>query len=183
MQRIFKEFIGRWNINRKIIHKLVADNPNNTNTQSCLLSAPTTTTTPPNLKSFGEQKMTVTGSATFVPLDNDSNTLRYTEEGVLEQEDTGARYPVNQKYIYRYDEQADRISVYFDETPERLLHTLIIDQPQPQPNTLFATGHHPCGDDTYNATYQFEMPQHRFTLTYNVSGPNKNYQMSTIFTK
>jgi hypothetical protein len=45
-----------------------------------------------------------------------------------------------------------------------------------------ATGRYLCGSDSYLANYHF-IEDNKFTLTYIVQGPYKNYTISTIFEK
>ncbi|WP_392506716.1 DUF6314 family protein [Rickettsia sp. 2024-CO-Wats] len=44
--------------------------------------------------------------------------------------------------------------------------------------SIQATGSHRCGKDQYNATYVFLYP---FTLSYQVLGPQKDYNINTVF--
>lgn len=49
-------------------------------------------------------------------------------------------------------------------------------------NTVKAIGNHLCGNDRYNATYIFLNPD-LFTLDYQVLGPQKDYNISTVFNR
>ncbi|GAM29118.1 hypothetical protein SAMD00019534_122940, partial [Acytostelium subglobosum LB1] len=184
MLKLFQSFIGKWSFHRDIAHFApglgAASMPSAAAGASCTLgnprsstsssSIPTTSTNP-----FGVERMTVDGQASFTTMtsQDDANSLQYEESGILISNDN-AGTPVNQRYIYRY--QDDRIHVYFDAVPNdgRLLHSLDFI------NSNLATGHHWCPPDTYDATYEFVNP-HEFHLTYCVQGPKKNYKMTTVF--
>ena len=86
----------------------------------------------------------------------------------------GKQFDTTRAYIYRFKD--DTIHAYFHETPERLFHTLdrISDQS--------ATADHTCEKDRYAGIYTFIRPE-EFHLEYRVFGPNKNYEMKTVYTK
>eukprot|EP01132_Coremiostelium_polycephalum_P003986 gene3986-4987_t len=185
MLKLFQSFSGKWSFHRDIVHKAIASHTTSTVSSSINVGGGGGSCPASNGGNFGfgEQHMTVTGTAIFIPQDDDQspqspqliNTYKYNEEGILKQSD-GNSFNVTQRYIYRYNKDDDKICVLFDEKPERLLHSLDFI------NSSLAMGHHLCGSDHYDATYQFISPR-EFKLTYSVVGPRKNYKISTIFIK
>ena len=113
---------------------------------------------------------TVEGEATFKRSATEKNLLHYREDG--EWISKNGLNKVHREYLYQY--QNEKISAYFAEQKDRLLHTLEF-----QKNGL-ATAKHLCACDLYAATYQFHNPD-EFELTYRVEGPKKNYTMTTLF--
>ncbi|KAN0024134.1 hypothetical protein ACTFIV_008532 [Dictyostelium citrinum] len=163
MLKVFQSFAGKWSFNRNIVHKSVIDV-----SQQFTFS----TVDKNNDNNINNNISIVTGTASFEQLDNEFS-YRYQEEGILKQPDN-TTFNISQRYIYRLKD--DMISVYFDERPERLFHTLNFD------NSSLAKGHHLCGNDTYDAVYQLISPK-EFKLTYSVLGPKKNYKITTTFSK
>ena len=88
----------------------------------------------------------IVGTAAFKRSATENNLLHYREEGELKSEN-GESFQVYREYLYRY--QNDRISVFFAEETERLLHTLEFQ------DTTIAKARHLCSCDVYDATYEF----------------------------
>ena len=66
--------------------------------------------------------------------------------------------------------------------PGGLLHKLQFYSDQTANKALKAAGIHYCARDVYKAHYLFTNPQ-QFQLTYQVTGPRKDYTMETTFHK
>ncbi|HJD56041.1 MAG TPA: DUF6314 family protein [Rickettsia endosymbiont of Pyrocoelia pectoralis] len=77
---------------------------------------------------------------------------------------------------YKYIFENNNIIKYFTDKESSLFYKLDFVS-----NTK-AIGSHLCGQDQYNATYIFVNPD-SFSLTYEVLGPQKNFNISTIFTR
>lgn len=116
--------------------------------------------------------------------------LHYQERGVLTT-DKGEKLDSNKEYLYRYEN--DAISVFFKEKIPRLFHTLTFDEHINYP--FKATASHLCECestktlpqefrkfDSYEATYVF-FNKGKFSLSYKIEGPKKNYQIDSTFTK
>ncbi|KAK5579355.1 hypothetical protein RB653_009037 [Dictyostelium firmibasis] len=164
MLKVFQSFAGKWSFNRNIVHKSIVD----TSQQFTFSSFDRNN----NNNNNNNNTSIVTGTASFNQLE-DEFSYQYQEEGILKQPDN-TEFNVSQRYIYRFKD--DIITVYFDEKPERLFHTLNFD------NSSLAKGHHLCGKDTYDSIYQFVSPK-EFKLIYSVLGPKKNYKITTTFIK
>jgi hypothetical protein len=115
----------------------------------------------------------VEGMASFRKKADYPDVLLYKEEGVFIPSN-GKPLNFSQEYEYHYSKE--KISVFFARERDRLLFALEF----VEHNKAF--GAHQCGYDTYRATYQFRLPE-AFELTCVVEGPNKDYQIKTIFKK
>ena len=108
------------------------------------------------------------GRAVFTTLKQ--NLLKYREEGVQESGVTFFR-----EYFYQHQDQA--IVIYFDEQFSRPFQNLTFKDLQVQ-------SEHLCGCDVYKGIYDFrEIAFGKFTITYEVEGPNKKYVTYTQYTK
>jgi hypothetical protein len=112
------------------------------------------------------------GVAIFSEKGADDESL-YREEGFLTTE-AKTKHAFWKEYIYRLC--GGQIQVFFKENPPRLFHTLRFGKERE------AQGEHLCLLDQYKATYYFENAK-VFSLSYQVLGPSKNYQIYTTFTK
>ena len=116
------------------------------------------------------------GVAHFVPAEN--GCLRYTEEGVLTPDGVG---PVQSRRTYLYKIDDGRIDVLFDESPPRLFHS-IEDFQDSGSDVVSHESMHVCGQDTYRSTYEFRSDK-SFVIRHRVTGPRKNYVMTTVYTR
>lgn len=98
-------------------------------------------------------------------------TLHYNEEGKLTL-DTGPVLDAGQKYTYRL-ENGQIIVDYSDGRP---FHVLDFS------SSKEACGEHLCGQDFYKAAYDFEGPD-AFTVKWDVKGPQKDYTITTQYTR
>ncbi|MGV2433082.1 MAG UNVERIFIED_CONTAM: DUF6314 family protein [Rickettsiaceae bacterium] len=103
------------------------------------------------------------GIAAFSLSGND--LLLYHEKINLVNLQTQLEASGHQKYKYRHDLSKDKIVKYFDD--EKLFYELHL-----KSNTAY--GEHLCSQDNYKANYLFDS-QDRFSLYYEVKGPNKDY--------
>ena len=121
------------------------------------------------------------GRASFQPWGKE--VLYYQEQGWATFSNSKARY-AHRAYAYVYDQGT--LAVYFWDQkykqPAELLHTLQFHSPQPDRQTIMATGTHGCAEDIYRACYLFINPQ-QFQLTYQVQGPHKDYTIASHFSK
>ncbi|KAF2280792.1 uncharacterized protein EI97DRAFT_8519 [Westerdykella ornata] len=107
----------------------------------------------------------------------------YIEEGTFTLEN-GFSFSASRRYVYRYNEETDRISTYFvDEdrkSAERIFNELVFERP-PEGDTekgWLAKSDHWCSPDTYKSSCEFRFrgaALDTFGITYEVSGPNKDY--------
>ncbi|WP_040255987.1 DUF6314 family protein [Rickettsia hoogstraalii] len=102
------------------------------------------------------------------------NELIYKEELQIHYNDYDHQILANKEY--RYILENNNIVKYFAKAENSLFHRLdFIDNSR-------ATGSHLRGSDEYNATYIFLNPD-SFTLNYQVLGPQKDYNINTVFNR
>ncbi|AFC71000.1 hypothetical protein MC5_03280 [Rickettsia australis str. Cutlack] len=110
------------------------------------------------------------GMAYFLP--ENLNKLIYKEELQIHYNDYDYQIHANKKY--RYIVKNSNITKYFTAPENSLSHRLdFIDNSR-------AIGSHLCGSDEYSATYIFLNPD-SFYLNYKIFGPQKNYNINTVF--
>ncbi len=127
------------------------------------------------------QPMTGAGKAIFENYQKDSSpSLLYKEELTLHLPSESIH--ASKEYIFRLID--NEISVFFNENPERFFYTLKFDDQTTKDERLFqqAGGEHLCGNDNYRASYSF-FNDNSFELTYQVSGPKKDYTMTTKYNR
>lgn len=117
------------------------------------------------------------GQAHFVKNDADPHLLHYREEGAY-QDPNGQCFNAYREYHYRL--QSREWAVYFSERPAALLHSLTFKIPSFERAPLVAEGMHRCSEDYYTARYEF-YDSNRFHLSYRVTGPLKDYIITTLF--
>jgi cation diffusion facilitator CzcD-associated flavoprotein CzcO len=135
-----------------------------------------------------------TGTASFVPSPRKPLEYVYSEEGQLLTE-SGLRLEARRSYKYCYNEDEDRIDVYFNDSRDSgFFHSLRFVHPNdPEASslstqTLFpgevvgkgwrAIGDHLCVNDFYDAVYIFPfagIQLREFRITFKVKGPQKDY--------
>ncbi|CAK7274928.1 hypothetical protein SEPCBS119000_006424 [Sporothrix epigloea] len=109
----------------------------------------------------------------------------YVEQGTF-MAVNGPSFQATRRYIWRYNEGLDRLSVWFARTDDPskadyLFHALDF---SPTENGWTAKAGHMCVDDFYDTHYQFFMRGvnlTNWTLGYAVSGPNKDYTILGTF--
>ena len=84
--------------------------------------------------------------------------------------------PVSAKQNYRYIQKSEEVSKIFDDG--RLFYKLSIEK---KGKTVYAHGNHQCAQDTYKARYIIR--HNDFQLTHTVTGPQKDYQIITDYTR
>lgn len=115
------------------------------------------------------------GVATFSALDRES--LAYREEGSLRLSN-GTELRAEREHIFAGSSEG--FEVLFKEDPPRLFHEI----------SLFTRGGggyvggagHLCKLDTYCSTYTF-LPDGKFVIRHVVSGPRKDYTMTTTYSR
>jgi len=125
------------------------------------------------------QPMTGAGKAVFEQFQENKNALLYKEELILQLSSESIN--AKREYIFRLIE--DDVSVYFNENPERFFYTLKFAPKTPSERVFDqAGGEHLCGNDNYKASYNF-FDNDNFELIYKVVGPQKDYIMTTKYSR
>ena len=113
--------------------------------------------------------------------------LWYHEQGALILTN-GMKLDVSQSYIYQYNPQYDSLDIYFSKvsTPQEIDRFFLRLQFQQVENEgWIAKAYHLCGEDHYHASYLvcFEgLNVKKLEITFDVLGPKKNYQSTSILT-
>lgn len=142
------------------------------------------------------------GTATFksrCPSDDASSAeYLYSEIGEFVTRD-GLTMKATRKYVYRYNESRDNITVWFvkiddDSTVDYFFHDLhfrdLVDSQRPRVDedtgiVLSANGHHLCDKDDYTVEYGFVLSGstlENWTSSFNVQGPSKDYTTNATYT-
>ena len=111
----------------------------------------------------------ITGKAFFTKTED---SILYTEDGTYQLH--GECQTCFQKHIYKVTAHTFKIF----KNDGVLLHEGKIEKSTALPTTL--QHQHYCKDDTYNCLWMFHT-RNQFETLYTVTGPKKNYQISTLF--
>jgi hypothetical protein len=114
------------------------------------------------------------GTATFT--ERDGGWLAYSERGELTVD--GGRFTARRSYLF--EPRPDGFAVWFDGQPRRLFHEIVLDGEEG--DRLMGSATHLCRDDLYLSLYRFE-PGGVFTIRHRVTGPNKDYTVTTNYTR
>ena len=122
-----------------------------------------------------EGQATMQGIATFTPLNEGS--LAYREQGHLKLLD-GTELEAEREYIFSNSNGG--FEVLFKENPPRLFHEISLSASIG--GELSGSAGHLCNLDNYQSTYTF-LADGRFVVRHVVSGPRKDYTMTTTYTR
>jgi hypothetical protein len=114
------------------------------------------------------------GSACFSM--RDDGWLAYSEQGELTL--PGGRFTARQSYLF--EPRPDGFAVWFDAEPRRLFHEIAL--ADATGGRLTGSASHLCREDLYLSVYAFE-PDGSFTIRHRVTGPNKDYTVTTTYTR
>lgn len=146
---------------------------------------------------------TLEGTASFHPrhpTSNENNShpfdfeYLYTEAGTFTLATSDATMTAKRRYVYRYREATDTLSVWFVKPDRELLevdylfHDLAFESSEAmrREGALVAKADHPCGRDMYWTEYRLAMQGvalREWRLTHTVKGPNKDYVATTVYTR
>lgn len=109
---------------------------------------------------------------------NEENVLFYKETGVMTLEPSNLSYDFFKEYLYVYSTLSSEITIYFNETPKRIYHTLKLCS-----EAQYEADHH-CHKDSYHGYYDFrDIAQGCFKTICQVKGPKKDYTIVSQFHK
>jgi hypothetical protein len=115
------------------------------------------------------------GLATFTLLS--ASSLAYREQGRLKLQN-GTELEAEREYVFR--ERSRGFDVLFKESPPRLFHA--IELAASDGGALSGSAGHLCNLDHYQSTYTF-CGDGGVIIRHVVSGPRKDYTMTTIYTR
>ncbi|MET4389343.1 hypothetical protein ABIB73_005114 [Bradyrhizobium sp. F1.4.3] len=122
-----------------------------------------------------EGQGTMQGIAIFTRLNEKS--LAYREQGHLKLSN-GTALQAEREYIFSRHDRG--FEVFFKENPPRLFHGIFLSASFG--GELSGSAGHLCNLDDYQSTYTF-LADGRFVVRHVVSGPRKDYTMTTTFTR
>lgn len=143
---------------------------------------------------------TFEGTASFHPRSPSPDTsgkhfdfeYLYIESGTLFLTN-GASMPARRRYVYRYSEDRDELSVWFvkpedDLEVDYLFHSLNFASPAEakKEGSCVARADHLCVEDMYWTEYRLPIKGialHEYQTKHTVKGPSKDYVMSTRYTR
>jgi hypothetical protein len=113
----------------------------------------------------------------------------YVEEGTLTTRE-GASMRGSRRYVYRYLEATDKITVWFVKADnwsvDYFFHELEFKPHSEKMDGWHASGHHLCKPDNYNPQYSFNfrgVALEKFRVKYIVKGPKKDYVSDSWFSR
>jgi hypothetical protein len=124
-------------------------------------------------------------TATSTPEHETSLEYLYIEDGEF-RTDTGFSFNATRRYVWRYDEKTDKISVWFVQPEDLkradyLFHEVQLEQQNDRGQPWKAKAGHLCIDDYYNVIYEFAFKAinlKEWKIEYTVNGPKKDYTIS-----
>jgi hypothetical protein len=129
-------------------------------------------------------------TATSAPEHETSLEYLYIEDGEFKT-DNGFSFNATRRYVWRYDEKTDKISVWFVQ-PESLkkadylFHEIELEQQSDRSQPWKAKAGHLCIDDYYDVKYEFAFKAinlKQWKIEYTVNGPKKDYTISGTYTR
>ncbi|KAF3319034.1 hypothetical protein TWF173_005439 [Orbilia oligospora] len=116
----------------------------------------------------------------------------YVENGEFVDDANGLRFNATRRYIWRYNERKDKLSVWFvktdeDRTADYLFHEIDFIPPGEGgkgEDGWKAIGSHLCIEDMYNVQYKFSFSSvnlKQWRLGYSVNGPRKDYSIDGVY--
>ena len=123
--------------------------------------------------------------------DTEAMEYLYIEEGQFKA-DNGLLFQATRRYVWRYDEGKDALSVWFVKPDDQkradyLFHEIRLLEDEEGKDTVWrADAGHLCIDDFYNVEYEFGFKAvnlERWTAGYKVSGPSKDYTIRGVYTR
>jgi hypothetical protein len=175
---VFRSLLGEWKLERDIVSKLPSHPSGHfSGTAKFLLR---------NGTSDGREAVT---SAAGDDADLGMEYL-YIEEGDFKASN-GLTFRATRRYVYRYDERRDKLSVWFVKTDDQkradyLFHEVDFAKPEEEGKGWTATSGHLCIDDFYDVKYQFQFQAINlkdWRIAYSVKGPKKDYTIDSTYTR
>lgn len=175
---VFRSLLGEWKLERDIVSKLPSHPSGHfSGTAKFLLR---------NGTSDGREAV---ASAAADDADLGMEYL-YIEEGDFKASN-GLTFRATRRYVYRYDERRDKLSVWFVKTDDQkradyLFHEVDFAKPEEEGKAWKATSGHLCIDDFYDVKYQFQFEAVNlkdWRIAYSVKGPKKDYTIDSTYTR
>jgi hypothetical protein len=183
---VFRSLLGTWRLERDLVSKLPTHPSGHfSGTAKFLLRNKTTE---------GLQ-CTTDGEPTPSSSSSSGWEYLYIEEGEFKT-DTGFGFTATRRYVWRYDDDSDTLSVWFvkpddEKRVDYLFHEVEFEQQPPlaadgRSNGWNAKSGHLCVEDFYDVNYNFKFAAVNlkdWTVGYTVRGPKKDYTIRGKYTR
>lgn len=179
---VFRSLLGTWRLERDLKSKLPTHPSGHfSGTAQFLLRSRT---------SDGLQCATSSPPPPTIDEDPTAWEYLYIEDGEFKTEQ-GFGFRATRRYVYRYDEATDKLSVWFAHPEQQkradyLFHEVEFQQADKDSDGWSAKSGHLCIDDYYDVKYNFKFKAvnlKRWTVAYTVNGPKKDYTIRGAYTR
>ncbi|KAI1175060.1 hypothetical protein F4777DRAFT_551789 [Nemania sp. FL0916] len=193
---VFRSLLGEWSLERDLVSKLPSHPSGRfSGTAKFLLRAGTA--------DGRESKFSSAQSVEDSPNNADALDMGleylYIEDGEFTAAGTNMRFRATRRYVYRYDEASDTLSVWFARTDDQaradyLFHEVEFITPDSldgnaksddgKKDGWRAKASHLCVQDSYDVHYEFffrAVNLREWKLGYSVLGPKKDYTISGVY--
>jgi hypothetical protein len=170
---VFRSLSGTWNLERDLISKLPSHPCGHFSGKAHFYLR---SKTPDGLQCSAD------GSSVLDP-DSPGMEYLYVEDGEFKT-DSGLNFRATRRYIWRYDEASDKLSVWFVKPDDLkradyLFHEVEFEQPEGgREKGWRAKAGHLCVEDFYDVNYRFDFQAvnlRDWHIEYQVKGPKKDY--------
>ncbi|CEJ93832.1 hypothetical protein VHEMI09399 [[Torrubiella] hemipterigena] len=177
---VFRSLLGTWNLERDLTSKLPSHPSGHFSGTAQFLVRQQT---PDGLQC-------ATSTSDITPSGHETAwEYLYIEDGTFSTEQ-GFGFRATRRYIYRYDEASDKLSVWFAHPEDQkkadyLFHEVEFTEPDARLGWSAKSGHL-CIDDYYDVKYRFKFNSvnlARWCCEYTVNGPKKDYTIRGVYTR
>lgn len=173
---VFRSLLGTWNLERDLTSRLPSHPSGHFSGTAQFL-----------LRQRTKDGLQCAKDGTPAEGDESGWEYLYIEDGEFKTEQ-GFGFRATRRYVYRYDEATDKLSVWFakpDEpkTADYLFHEVEFGEPDDRLGWS-ATSGHLCIDDFYDVKYRFKFNSvnlERWSCEYTVNGPKKDYSIRGVY--
>lgn len=184
---IFRSLLGTWSLERDLTSQLPSHPSGHfSGTAQFLIREKTT-----DVDNQGRPILDVESDSTLSgPKPETALEYLYIENGEFKT-DNGFSFNATRRYVWRYDEMLDKISVWFVKPDDLkradyLFHEIDLHQPEQRDQPFKATSGHLCIDDYYDVSYEFffkAINLREWNIEYTVHGPKKDYKIRGTYTR
>ncbi|KAG9254306.1 uncharacterized protein F5Z01DRAFT_636383 [Emericellopsis atlantica] len=176
---VFRSLLGTWRLERDLVSKLPTHPSGHFSGKAQFLLRRKTT-----------DGLQCAGSETPAPVTDEGLEYLYIEEGEFKT-DLGFGFTATRRYVYRYDDATDKLSVWFVKPDDLkradyLFHEIDFEVPENRDDGWKAKSGHLCIDDFYDVEYGFKFNAvnlKEWDVGYTVKGPKKDYTIRGTYTR
>jgi hypothetical protein len=177
---VFRSLLGTWKLERDLVSKLPSHPSGHFSGTAQFL-----------LREKTKDGIQCAASTTALIPNDEGLEYLYIENGEF-RTDSGFSFQATRRYIWRYDETRDVVSVWFAKPDDLaradyLFHEIEFDKPdEARDQGWAAKAGHLCEDDYYNVKYNFGFQAvnlSNWKIEYTVKGPKKDYTIKGVYTR